>query len=154
MSFVGSNYHAGDHRPNANWDECLSAANEAMFPIVEAYGGVVLDMTAEMNAVGFTDDAFIDQWHFSATIGLHLAKVLHQQVRLLLPTAPGADHISHSYMLGSPDNPKSRDVIPYEGEPAYTNWACSRASHRSISWFIEANWGKSTILGEMIARKH
>ena len=117
-SFVGSNYHAGDYRPNANWDECLRAANEAICPIVEAYGGVVLDMTAEMNAVGGAEKAFIDQWHFTATFHLHLAKVLHQQVRLLLPTAPGAEHISHSYMLGSPDNPKSRDVILYEGEPA------------------------------------
>lgn len=117
-SFLGSNYHAGDYRPNADWDECLKALNNAVCPVVEAYGGAVLDMTAEMDVVGGADQAFIDQWHFTPRFHAHIAKALHRRARLLMPDAPGAGHISHKYMLGSPDGPEPRDVVVYDGGPA------------------------------------
>jgi hypothetical protein len=116
--FLGSNYHAGDYRPNVNWDECLMAANQAVNPIVEAYGGVVLDMTAEMDVVGGAGQAFIDQWHFTPAFHTHIAEVLHRRASLLVPNAPSSHHISHDYMLGSPEGPESRDVIIYDGAPA------------------------------------
>ncbi len=115
--YVGSNYHAGDYQPNTNWDECLKAANEAIKPIVEAYGGLVLDMTAEMNAVGGAEQAFIDQWHFTPAFHAHIAEALHRRTALLLPDAPGAGHISHDYMLASPDGSQPQDVVLYEGAP-------------------------------------
>jgi len=116
-SFVGSTYHAGDYRPNVNWHECLGAVNDAVCPIVEAYGGKVLDLTAEMDAVGGAGEAFIDQWHFTPAFHIHLAEALHRQARRLVRAAPGPGHVSHDYMLGSPDGPVAHDVILYNGEP-------------------------------------
>jgi hypothetical protein len=117
-SYLGSNYHAGDYHPNADWDECLIAANKAVIPIVEAYGGVVLDMTVEMERIGGAEQAFIDQWHFTPEFHAQIAEALHRRASRLVPTAPDARHVSHNYMLGSPNGPESRDVICYDGEPA------------------------------------
>lgn len=116
-SFVGSTYHAGNYQPNANWHECLAAVNDAVRPIVEAYGGVILDMTLEMDAVGGAGEAFIDQWHFTPAFHIQLADALHCQARRLVRSAPGPGHVSHDYMLGSPDGPLARNVILYDGEP-------------------------------------
>ena len=131
-AFVGSNYHAGDYRPNVNWDECLSAVNDAIVPVVAVYGGAVLYMTVEMDALGGANQAFIDQWHFTSAFHAHLAKALHHEASLLIPSAPGAGHVSHDYMLGSPDSPKSDDVILYEGEPIDELEAFSRLGPKQI----------------------
>ena len=44
-AYVGSTYHAGNYAPIPDWDECLAAVNGAVVPIVEAYGGSILDLT-------------------------------------------------------------------------------------------------------------
>lgn len=118
--YVGSTYHAGDYVPNPDWDDCLAAVNEAMIPLVNAYGGAVLDTTVLMNEVGGAKSAFIDQWHFSEAFHARIAEVLEERTRALLAEAPGPGHVSHDYMLGAPisSNPPPETVVVYEGDPA------------------------------------
>jgi hypothetical protein len=117
-SYLGSTYHAGDYRPIPDWDDCLAAINEAIVPIVHAYGGSVLDMTKLMNEFGGPQAAFIDQWHFSEPFHAAIAAALDTQVRLLLPSICGPAHVSHRYMLGGPGNGvREADVVICCGSP-------------------------------------
>ena len=117
--YIGSTYHAGDYKPIPDWDECLEAVNDVMVPIVEAYGGAILDMTELMNAIGGPREAFIDQWHFSERFHAHIAAELDASVKGLLADVPGPAHVSHRYILGSPDGSElNADVIVYDGESA------------------------------------
>jgi hypothetical protein len=118
-SYLGSTYHAGDFKPIPDWDECLSAINEAMIPVVNAYGGSILDMTKLMSEVGGPRSAFIDQWHFSELFHETIAAALDVQVRSLLPGTCGPHHISRRYMLGGAGKEAGEpDVVVYSGSPA------------------------------------
>jgi hypothetical protein len=116
-SYVGSTYHAGNYRPISGWEDCLAALNDAVVPTVMDYGGHILDLTNEMEAVGGASSAFIDQWHFSPVFHEHLAGTLHNLAQELLPKTPDADHVSNQYMLGGPEGRPDDDVIIYEGDP-------------------------------------
>ncbi len=116
--YIGSNYHAGDYTPIADWDECLTAVNEAVAPVVEGYGGVVLGLTELMEEIGGPEMALIDQWHFSEAFHACNAEELDALSRRLLLEVPRADHVSRDYMLGAPGGGALLDdVVLYEGDP-------------------------------------
>jgi len=118
-AYIGSTYHAGDYIPVPDWDECLAAVNDAIVPVVESYGGSVLNMTELMNEVGGPEVAFIDQWHFSEAFHAHIAEVLDRRASVLLAETPGPQHVSHRYMLGAPkDHGLHPDVVIHQGGPA------------------------------------
>lgn len=116
-NYVGSTFHAGDYRPIQNWDECLHIVNSAVVPVVEAYGGAVLDLTALMNEIGGERAALIDQWHFSEAFHALIARALDQLVRELLPGVQGPNHISCDYMLAAeqPD-PIPEEIVVFDPE--------------------------------------
>jgi hypothetical protein len=117
--YIGSTYHAGDYTPVPDWDECLAAINEAIFPVVESYDCAVLEMTQLMNDAGGPREAFIDQWHFSEVFHARIAAALDAQARVLLSPGAGPGHVSHRYMLGAPAGQAVEpDVVIYEGDPA------------------------------------
>ena len=115
--YIGSTYHAGNYRPIDGWDECLSALNHAVVPMVQDYGGTVLDLTSEMQAIGGASSAFIDQWHFSPSFHARLADSLNEISNRLLPQTPDETHVSNLFMLGAPEEPLSENVIMFEGDP-------------------------------------
>jgi hypothetical protein len=117
-SYVSSTYHAGNYQPISGWEECLAALNDAVVPTVTEYGGHILDLTNEMEAIGGATSAFIDQWHFSPVFHEHLAGALHDLARRLLPETPDIDHISNQYMLGGPEMPPNGDIVFYYGDRA------------------------------------
>ncbi|HUT49665.1 MAG TPA: hypothetical protein VM325_10005 [Alphaproteobacteria bacterium] len=114
-SYVGSTYHAGDYRPPPGWDECLAAMNAATLPVIESYGAHILDLTVLMDDLGGPRQALIDQWHFSPAFHARLAEALDDQVRALLPDAPGPDHVSHKFMLGPATGAVPPEVIVHAG---------------------------------------
>ena len=118
-AYIGSTYHAGNYAPIPDWDECLAAVNGAVVPIVEAYGGSILDLTQLMQDSGGPAAAFIDQWHFSESFHACVAAALDNQVRSLLGIVPGRGHVSHRYMLGRPGGSGiDPDVVIYDRDPA------------------------------------
>ncbi len=118
-SYIGSTFHAGDYTPIPNWNECLAAVNDAVVPMVNAYEGKVLDLTALMEELGGAEMALIDQWHFSEAFHERIAVELGSLTRDLLRGVPGAGHISGDYMLGAPSSDAPPDeVVMFEGDTA------------------------------------
>lgn len=116
--YIGSTYHAGDYHPPVNWDQILSALNAASASVMAAYGCHTIDMTRVMTEFGGAEEAFIDQWHFSPGFHAHLAEILDRRCREILKECPGADHVSHEFMLACPDRDVPPSVSVYDGEAA------------------------------------
>lgn len=93
-------HFAGNYRCIPEWDECLAAVNEAMKPIATAYGAAWVDLQRLILEHGGFERALIDQWHFSRSFHLAIARELWR----ILPgvvaggTVP-ADHVSREFLL-------------------------------------------------------
>jgi hypothetical protein len=114
-TYIGSTYHAGDYTPHDDWDECLSAVNEAAVAAARAYGCRVLDLTDLMNEFGGPEVALIDQWHFSPAFHEAIAARLAAMVSELASDWTGPEHVSHDFMLGTSARPLPSDVVVYTG---------------------------------------
>ena len=86
-------------------------------PIVGDYGGTVLDLTNEMEAVGGASSAFIDQWHFSPAFHARLADSLNELSSRLISQMPNDAHVSNLFMLGAPEESPGENVVIYDGDP-------------------------------------
>ncbi len=113
--YIGSTYHAGDYQPIPEWDDCLSAANAACCDVMQRYDCHVCNLTDLMEKVGGPTAALIDQWHFSPAFHAALAEKLDLICRPLVRRFPDEKHVSHDYMLGSPDDIPPDDLILRDG---------------------------------------
>lgn len=126
-------HYAGNYRCIPEWDECLAAINEALRPVVSAYGANWLDLHRLALEHGGFARALIDQWHFSrsfqSAIAAELGRVLPKIVR---EHALPDDHISHAFML--PYSLESEIVALVGPKAAIAHWrtANQRANVESI----------------------
>lgn len=100
---LGGLHYAGHYQCIPEWGACLAAVNDAVRPIVDAFGARWMDLHELMEAGGGAGACLIDQWHFSrsfhALIAIQLRKILHKELpRVVLP----ADHVSRRFMLARP----------------------------------------------------
>ncbi|MGE0093988.1 MAG: hypothetical protein AB7M05_11720 [Alphaproteobacteria bacterium] len=94
-------HFAGNYRCLPDWDRCLAGINKAVIPMVEAYGGQIIDLNRLMVEHGGVARCLIDQWHFTcsfhAAIASHLAEWLQAADPML-----SAAHASNRYMMAGP----------------------------------------------------
>lgn len=92
---------AGNYKPIKEWGDCLRAINDALVPMIEVWGGIVLDLDELMRRHGGAAACLIDQWHFSASFHAVLADEIGELIDAGIRPLP-ADHVSHNVMLPGP----------------------------------------------------
>jgi len=114
-------HYAGNYRCIPEWDECLKAINDAMAPIVSAYGAAWLDLHELVLSHGGFARALIDQWHFSrsfhSAIALELQRILPP---MLAAAVLPADHVSRKFLLAR--EPGGEPLALYGSDAAIERW--------------------------------
>jgi hypothetical protein len=123
-------HYAGNYRCIPEWDECLKAVNDAMAPIVSAYGATWLDLHDLVRKHGGFGNALLDQWHFSASfhsaIADELARVLPSLVQ---QSRIPADHASRKFLLSR--DPGDEPLALYGSDAAVARWRTENPQARA-----------------------
>ncbi|MHB1218275.1 MAG: hypothetical protein ACYC1L_08780 [Alphaproteobacteria bacterium] len=94
-------HFAGNYRCLPDWERCLAGINKAVTPMVEAYGGRIIDLDRLMTEHGGTARSLIDQWHFTRSFHSAVANHLAEWLHTANPMLPAA-HVSNRYMMAGP----------------------------------------------------
>lgn len=98
---MGGVHPAGNYKPIPQWGACLRSINEAVVPMVEAWGGLVLDLDSLMAEAGGADACLIDLWHFTPAFHAIIAARLEALIDGAIDI-PAAGHVSHRCMVCGP----------------------------------------------------
>lgn len=98
---LGGVHLAGNYKPLPEWGDCLAALNAALVPMVEEWGGAVVDLNELMAAEGGAAGCLIDQWHFSPAFHAAIAARLEGLIGGGLDALPG-DHVSRRCIVPGP----------------------------------------------------
>lgn len=125
-------HYAGSYRCIPEWDECLSAVNEAMRPVIGRYGADWMDLDELVRAQGGYSAALIDQWHFSKRFHAAVAAELAVRLaRLLRQTALARDHVSRDFLL--PRSPCDMPLALYGPSDRVAQWRKANPEGRAVA---------------------
>lgn len=120
-------HFAGDYRCLPNWGRCLAGINDAVAPMIESYGGHVIDLDRLMAEHGGSGRSLIDQWHFTRSFHATIARCLAEWLRAARPVMPAA-HASNRHMLAGPVRRES--VVLCGAKDAAAAWT---AANRNVT---------------------
>lgn len=131
-------HYAGNYRCIPEWNECLQAVNDAMEPLIGAYGADWLDLEDLALAHGGHGQALIDQWHFSKSFHARIAGELARRIpRLLIDAALPKEHISRAFLLAR--SPGDTPMALYGPSKRVEAWRAANPDARAVAVLADSS---------------